>query len=204
MGVIFDWVKMKYMKHKGMSLWGSVLGFLYAVFFCKISSGRFWAQAGPAFQFQNPRGPPKETLASPGPSGLRSRWGGKPLMQDGGCGAQDWRRRSLTEAVTSSKWRCGRGRGRGSPKYFPSGGGAEGGWGSSLLTCVQSHCHPSLMCGQPPRSRSIARGDRDQSQTPPPATPPPQPISRVETGSKSQRWWFPTRHSLGAPPLKVQ
>lgn len=177
MGVIFDWVKMKYMKHKGMSLWGSVLGFLYAVFFCKISSGRFWAQAGPAFQFQNPRGPPKETLASPGPSGLRSRWGGKPLMQDGGCGAQDWRRRSLTEAVTSSKWRCGRGRGRGSPKYFPSGGGAEGGWGSSLLTCVQSHCHPSLMCGQPPqislhcpgRQRPVT--DTTTSNPPPPPAP---------------------------------
>lgn len=176
MGVIFDWVKMKYMKHKGMSLWGSVLGFLYAVFFCKISSGRFWAQAGPAFQFQNPRGPPKETLASPGPSGLRSRGGGKPLMQDGGCGAQDWRRRSLTEAVTSSKWRCGRGRGRGSPKYFPSGGGAEGGWGSSLLTCVQSHCHPSLMCGQPPQISLHCPGrQRPVTDTTTSNPPPPHP-----------------------------
>lgn len=205
MGAVFDWVKVTYVKHKGMSLWGSVLGFLYAVFFFKISSGRFWAQAGPAFQFQNPRGPPKETLVSPGPSGLRSRGGGKPLMQDGGCGAQDWRRRPLIEVVTSSKWRrCGRGRGRGSPKDFPSGGGAEGGWGSSLLTCVQSHCHPSLMCGQPPRSRSIARGDRDQPQTPPPANPPPppppprRPISRVETGSKKPKVVLPHTAQSGS------
>jgi len=70
-------------------------------------------------QFQSPCGPPQGTLANPRHLGLRAHQGGRLLMQDRGCAAQDWRRQPLTEEHHPSD----RGEAEG-PKDFPRGGGA--------------------------------------------------------------------------------
>lgn len=100
-GVTLYWVKMKHMKGKGNVL----VDIGFRPFMC--SSLLFKNILRPFqgtdlvlhFQFQNCRGPPRETLASPRHSGLRSQGGARPLSQE-----RAWRR-SLTEAGTPSKWR---------------------------------------------------------------------------------------------------
>ena len=148
------------MKGKGMSLWISVLGLLWAVLFSfKISSGHFRAQtwsyisnSRTAVGHQGRPWPALDTL------------GWDPREEAG-----PWRR---TEHVMSRKggdgpWQRlerhpdggdeGRGRGWGSLKDFPRARGAQGGWGGSLLTYVQSHCRPCVFGGQPPDPAALPR-----------------------------------------------
>lgn len=83
-GVIFDWVKMKHMKGEGNILVD--IGFrpfmCSSLFFKNILRLFQGTDLVLHFQFQNCRGPPRETLASPRHSGLRSQGGGRPLTQD--------------------------------------------------------------------------------------------------------------------------
>lgn len=111
------------------------------------------------------------------------------------------RRKPLTEAGTSSKWRSlGRGKGR-SPRISPQVEMQEG------LRKQPAHLCPVML---PPISHSwaspIAQGERDQPQTPPSTTPPlPTPPFHVSyfmvraKGSYSQHG--PIWEVL---PLKIQ